>query len=254
MYVFMYVCVHVCAQIWIRCPQTGCREFLPFQRLLGGGGSSGWENMSVVWDGWKGTCWEHGAAEVGGGRMPGGGVGAAMCGHVPDAHSFPVNTWVLGTAPRTRTPLPVQHGGLAGNAVRGSRGTAASAVAADLAAEEGRPLSLRPLSQADGAVCGLDGDRDDGAGGHGASDALRSVVFSTELEHGDETMGALIHRDEWAEEGIEAAARGADMATSLAEYMQDPLHPGQLAVQDNLVMEALAACCGDAREIEGVSR
>ena len=60
MYVCMYVCVCVCVCVCVsvcvnRCPQAGCREFLPFQRMLGGGGG-GWENMSVVWDGWQGRC------------------------------------------------------------------------------------------------------------------------------------------------------------------------------------------------------
>ena len=39
---------------------------------------------------------------------------------------------------------------------------------------------------------------------------------------------------------------------SLAEYMSDPLHPGQLALQDNLVMEAVTACCSSASEAESI--
>ena len=191
-----------------------------------------------------------------------------MCGHVPDAHSFPVSLWVLGSAPRRRAPPPAQHGGIAGRTVSDdsdtvstvSNGlpTAAGSIStdmyrcstsadatADVLVEDARPLSLRPWSQSE--CSGL--ERDKGAA-HG--DELEAVVLGTNLEHGDHTLAPLEARDEWVEEGVEMANYGAMAAGSLAEYMSDPLHPDQLAVQDNLVIEALTACCSDAREVEGM--
>ena len=191
-----------------------------------------------------------------------------MCGHVPDAHSFAVSLWVLGSAPRRRAPPPAQHGGIAGRTVSNdsdsvstvSNGlpTAAGSIStdmyrcstsadatADVLVEDARPLSLRPWSQSE--CSGL--ERDKGAA-HG--DELEAVVLGTNLEHGDHTLAPLEARDEWVEEGVEMANYGAIAAGSLAEYMSDPLHPDQLAVQDNLVLEALTACCSDAREVEGM--
>ena len=207
------------------------------------------------------------------GGMGGGGDGRvrgrrAMCGHVPDAHSFALSSWVLGCAPRRRASPPAQHGGMAGRTVSDdsdtvstvSNGlpTAAGSISTDMyrrststdatsdvLEEDSRPLSLRPCSQFE--CSGL--ERDKGAA-HG--DELEAVVLGTNLEHGDHTLVPLESKDEWVDEGVEVAHYGAIAAGSLAEYMSDPLHPDQLAVQDNLVMEALTACCGTAGEVEGM--
>ena len=237
-------------EVWVKCPQPGCHEHLPFQRILGGGGTR-WENMSAVWD----DCvWGRGQC----GAAPDGMVATAcaMCGHVPDAHSFPLNIWVLGSVAKAssirnsaasgtgRRDLPANIlSPLAGVSRAATEGMSATELAENVVIGGDRAFSLRPWSFAENSGYGISEVQQHGL----------DLLLTTSGTHEEHHHGEMVHMHEWHEEGAEMATETAINVRMLSEYMSDPLNPGHLAVENNLVLEAITACCvGDAREAESV--
>ena len=237
----------VSAEAWIKCPRRGCSEYLPFQRICGDGSSKGWENMSAVWDGWGGS-----GAEA----YP----GTAMCGHVPDSHSFPLNVWVLGGVAR-RASSSHASGSCGADVVAScSRSAVGGGPGGDgaresLAAGEEGLVSFRPwsLSQADAplsARLGAEGQE------MSRRDGLNLV---SEIEVADGGDFAEMYKDwqggakDWHLEAFEFGVETAKESQELVKYMENPLIMGEGDdLQNSLVMQAITACCNSPSEVEGV--
>ena len=216
----------VTVEAWIQCPHHGCCEFLPFQRLVGGERGGSWQNMTPVWDMW---AMDDGPGEGGCSQM----ASTAMCGRVPDSHSYPISIWVWGSVAKQRV-----------DARPGSRVSAVSA------SETGMPRGSRSDMKGEGIESALwSGDNDAG------TDRVEALQLIEQVDN------ALTHEDihsmtTWEEEAIDLAKEGAVSATAVAEYMHDPVNPKQLHLQDTFVLEVVTVCCGGqaAGEIEAINQ
>ena len=231
----------VSAETWIRCPHRGCCEYLPFQRICGGGSCKGWENMSAVWDGW-----------TGGSEARRGDT--AMCGHVPDTHSFPVSVWVHGIP---RPSVTCARGGanvMTARPIGVNEAGRVDSVAGSVTESE-RPLCLRPLSQLQ-----TDGPMMVKGTGEGEEHQADGLSLVSEIETRDGGEFAEMYKDwqggakDWQIEGYELAVETAKETQDLALYMKNPIIMGDdnADLQNSLVMQAITACCGSPDEVEGV--